>query len=51
MQSKPDINAVTETWFEPSKINTIILPGYNFLHSDASTASADGSGLAGGVGI
>ena len=51
MQVQPDIIAVTETWLEPSRIKTVTLPGYNFFHTDALTASPNGTGLAGGVGM
>ena len=49
MQVQPDIIAVTETWLEPSGIKTVTLPGYNFFHTDAVTASPNGTGLAGGI--
>ena len=51
MQVQPDIIAVTETWLEPSRTKTVTLPGYNFFHTDVITASPNGTGLAGGVGM
>ena len=51
MQVQPDIIAATETWLEPSRIKTVTLPGYNFFHTDALTASPNGTGLAKRVGI
>ena len=50
MQVQPDIISVTETWLEPSRIKTVTQPGYNFFHTDALTASPNGTGLAAGVG-
>ena len=51
MQVQPDIIVVTETWLEPSRTKRVTLPGYNFFHTDALTASPNETGLAGGVGM
>ena len=51
MQVQPDFIAVTEIWLNPSRIRTVTLPGYNFFHTDALTASSDGTGLDGGAGM
>ena len=49
MQVQPDIIVITETWLEPFSIKTVTLPGYNFFHTDALTASPNGTGQAGEV--
>ena len=51
MQVQPDIIVVTETLLEPFRIKTVTLPGYNFFHTDAVTASPNGTGQAGEVGM